>query len=112
LSIFLFILDTHFIVISSMDHSEIEPEEPAQSYRDQLRQLLKSTPRERSSVWSLPGSSTGSVHTDHSQDDDQLGGEEDASMNDYNDAEEPQDKDVAAPEPPDEIDMVMTCVAE
>ncbi|KAJ5642550.1 reverse transcriptase [Penicillium lividum] len=94
------------------DHAEDESDETTHGYRDRLRQLLTGTPRERRSVWSLPGSSTGSVKDDPNQDDSQSNEEDDASMDGYSEAGESQDMDTTAPEQLGDIGMVMTCVAE
>ncbi|KAJ5559463.1 hypothetical protein N7513_001862 [Penicillium frequentans] len=94
-----------------MDHTN-ESDEATHSYRDRLRQLLTTTSSERRSIWSLPGSSTGSVKDDPNQDDSQSSEEEDASMDGYSNAGEPQDMGTTAPKQLVNIGMVMTCVAD
>lgn len=89
-----------------------ESDEATHSYRDRLRQLLTTTSSERRSIWSLPGSSTGSVKDDPNQDDSQSSEEEDASMDGYSNAGEPQDMGTTAPKQLVDLGMVMTCVAE
>ncbi|KAJ5033097.1 hypothetical protein NUH16_003227 [Penicillium rubens] len=79
-----------------MDYTN-ESDEATHSYRDRLRQLLTTTSSERRSIWSLPGSSTGSVKDDPNQDDSQSSEEEDASMDGYSNAGEPQDMGTTAP---------------
>ncbi|KAJ5642681.1 hypothetical protein N7490_006681 [Penicillium lividum] len=96
----------------STDHAEDESDEATHGYRDRLRQLLTATPRERRSVWSLSGSSTGSVKDDPNQDDSQSNEEVDASMDGYSEAGESQDMDTTAPGQLGDIGMVMTCVAD
>ncbi|KAJ5642628.1 hypothetical protein N7490_006628 [Penicillium lividum] len=88
----------------STDHAEGESDETTHGYRDRLRQLLTATPRERRSVWSLPGSSTGSVKDDPNQDDSQSNEEDDASMDGYSEAGKSQDMDITAPEQLGDID--------